>query len=76
LHGAEFVGAWEVLQGGEEVGEGHGFMVWGLRPLVAGFDRGIDGGLAAELEEGGVEFGEEVDEVFAFAGGELGGCSG
>jgi hypothetical protein len=44
--------------------------------LVAGFDRGIDGGLAAELEEGGVEFGEEVDEVFAFAGGELGGCSG
>ncbi len=36
------------------------FAVWGLRPLVAGvahgFDRGIDRGLAAELEEGGVEF--------------------
>jgi hypothetical protein len=35
-------------------------MVWGLWPLVAGvahgFDRGIDGGLTAELEEGGVEF--------------------
>ncbi|TAF50786.1 MAG: hypothetical protein EAZ61_11935 [Oscillatoriales cyanobacterium] len=34
-------------------------MIGDLRPLVAGvahgFDRGIDGGLAAELEEGGVE---------------------
>jgi hypothetical protein len=60
LHGAEFVGAGEVLQGGEEVGEGHGFTVGGLRPLVAGvahgFDRGIDGGLVAEVEEGGMKF--------------------
>jgi len=44
-------------------GEGHGFTVWGLRPLVAGVAQvvsdGIDGGLAAEFYE-----------VFAFAGGE------
>jgi hypothetical protein len=60
LHGAEFVGAGEVLQGGEEVGEGHGFTVWGLRPLVAGvahgFDRGIDGGLASAAVEAKVKF--------------------
>jgi hypothetical protein len=60
LHGAEFVGAGEVLQGGEEVGEGHGFTVWGLRPLVAGVAQvvsgGIDGGLASEVVEGKVKF--------------------
>lgn len=37
-----------------------GAEVRGLQPLVTGvahgIDRGIDGGLAAELEEGGMEF--------------------